>query len=259
MRHSVLIILVATFFLVSCSSTDSILNPDTPQDAEWADGAAAVMAETLTDPAGDFELGAAGAPPYSSPVPYSPIDVTQVTFGMSGDFLYLQLDFNGIIPAGPQNVPAAGEVEQQYVLAQSFTFALDTDNNDGTGGTGGGIDGVDLCFAVQADYGEGLLVTAAYNLPAGPVNNVGAQLQGELGAGGPGSSFVLVRFDVSGINLTILPRGSVVEVGGWSVAESDLYDGLSTDTLRAGSWAVPHAPVGGVGGGTDQSSTIEPS
>ena len=258
MRHSVLIILVATFFLVSCSSTDSILNPDTPQDAAWADGAAAAMAETLTDPTGDFEIGDQGAPPYASPVAYSPIDVTQVTFGMVDDFLYMQLDFNGIIPAGPQNVPADGEVEQQYVLAQSFSFALDTDNNDGTGGTGGGIDGVDLCFSVHAAYGEGLQVTAAYGLPAGPVDTRGAQLQGEFGAGGPGSSFVLVRFDVSGVSPTILPRGSVVEVGGWSVAESDLYDGLSTDTLRTGSWAVPHAPVGGAGGNSDHNSIIQP-
>ena len=258
MRHSVLTILVATFLLVSCSSsTDSILS--SPFEADWADGAAAVMTESLIDPAGDFEFGPLGAPSYSSPVPYSPIDVTRVGFGIAGDHLYLRLDFTGVIPTGPQSVPAAGEVEQQYVLAQSFNFVLDADNSDATGGSGGGIDGVDLCFGVHADYGEGLVISANYNIPSGPMTSSVGQLQGELGAGGPGSNFVLVRFDVSGLGPAYLPRGSMVEVGGWSVAESDLYDGLSADSLTAGSWTVPVGPVGGVGGSAEHNSTLQPS
>ena len=257
MRHSVLTVLVATFFLVSCSSTsDSILS--TPYEADWADGASTAMAESLTDPADDFEIGADGAPPYTAPVAYSPIDVTQVVFGMSGDYLYMQLDFNGIIPTGPQTVSASGEVEQQSVLAQSFNFALDTDNSDATGGSGGGVDGVDLCFGIHAEYGANFQINAAYGIGAGPIDTRGGQLQGELGAGGPGTNYVLVRFDVSAVSTAVLPRGSSVEIGGWSVAESNLYDGLSTDTLRNGSWTVPHAPVGGAGGGSEGSSTILP-
>lgn len=256
MRHSVLTILVATFFLVSCSSSDGFLN--SPYEADWVDDASAAMAEALSDPTGDFELGSDGAPPYTSPVAYSPIDVTQVVFGMVDDYLYMQLDFNAIIPSAPQTVPASGEVEQQSVTAQSFNFALDTDNNDATGGAGEGVDGVDFCFTVHADYGVGVEVTADYGIPSGGGFAGSGQLQGELGAGGPGSNFVLVRFDVSGVGQGVLPRGTQVEIGGWSVAESNLYDGLSTDSLDTDTWSVPAAPVGGIGGGSEGSSTLQP-
>lgn len=257
MRHSVFTILVATFFLVSCSSSsDGILG--TPSgEADWAGDATTMMEEALTDPTGDFELGQTGAPPYSEPVVYSPIDVTRVVFGMVDNYLYMQLDFDGIIPSGPQSVQASGEVEQQYVTAQNFSLALDTDNSDATGGSGGGVDGIDLCFGVEADYGAGLQVNAAYGISSGPVGSCAGQLQGELGAGGPGSNFVLVRFDVSGLGAADLPRGNVVEVGGWSVAESDLYEGLTTDTLLTRSWSVPTS-VGGVGGSSEHHSIIQP-
>jgi len=257
MRLSVLTVLVATFFLIACSSSDSIL--DSPYEADWVGDASAAMAESLSDPTDDFELGDGGAPPYSSPVAYSPIDVTQVVFGLVGNYLYLQLDFNGIIPTGPQTIPASGEVEQQHVLSQSFNFAMDTDRSDATGGSGGGIDGVDLCFGVRVDYGSSLQMDATYGVPSGPARTSGPQLQGELGAGGPGTNYVLMRFDVSGISPTILPRGESVEVGGWAVAASDLYDDLSTDTLRSGSWFVPHVPVGGSGGGSEGNSVFQPN
>jgi hypothetical protein len=257
LRHELLTVGIMLAFLVSCSSSEDLFTPGPSLEAEWVGDAAAAATETLTDPTGDFEIGGAGAPPYNEPVAYSPIDVTDVGFGVMGDYLYLRLGFDGVIPESPQILAASGEVEEQYVLAQAFNFALDTDNNDATGGTGEGVEGVDLCFTVEVDYGQGFQISASYGLPAGPIQTRGGQLSGELGSGGAGSDFLVVRFDVSGVDSSVLPRGTSVEVGGWAVAESDLYSGLTTDPLSTRLWTVPHRPVGGAGG-SQQYTVLQP-
>jgi len=97
MKHIVIMMFVGLVFLVSCSSGEDIFSTG-PGTADWVDDAVAILTESVTDPAGDFETGASGAPPYSTPVAFSPADVTQVAFGLDDDYLYLQLDFTGAIP-----------------------------------------------------------------------------------------------------------------------------------------------------------------
>jgi len=248
MKQSILVTVLSLLLLVSCSSSTDLLSPDEPaQTADWVDGASEILSQSVTDPTGDFEVSPSGAPPYSQPVVFSPADVTHVAFGLDDDYLYVQLDFSGTIPEAPQAIEASGEVEAQTVLSQTFHLAMDTDNNDATGGTGNGVDGVDLCFGIRADYGQGFQVVASHGLPAGEVSVLGGEIHGEVGAGGPGSNFVFARFDLSTIDSRILPRGTTIEIGGWSEAESDLYQDMTSDPLRSTTWTIPSAPVNGSG------------
>jgi hypothetical protein len=247
MKHSALVAVFALLLLVSCSSSSDILSPDQPNEADWVNLASQILSRSVSDPTGDFEASPSGAPPYSQPVAYAPADVTNVSFGLDDDYLYVQLDFDGNIPDAPQAISAAGEVESQTVLSQTFHLAMDTDNNDLTGGSGNGVEGVDVVFVVRADYGQGFEVMASHGLPSGEVSVLGGQIHGELGAGGSGSNFLLARFDLSTIDPASLPRGASVEVGGWSEAESNLYEDMTSDPLNTTSWSIPHASVPGSG------------
>ena len=248
MKHSVIVTVFSLLVLVSCTSSTDILSPESSQgDADWVNAASQALTQSIADPTGDFEASPTGGPPYSQPVAFSPADVTNVAFGLDENYLYVRLDYNGNIPDTPQSLSPAGEVESQMVLSQTFHLAMDTDNSDATGGTGQGVDGVDLCFALRADYGQGFQVVASQSIPAGEISMLGGQIQGEIGAGGPGSKFVFARFGLAAIDLQVFAPGATIEVGGWSEAESDLYNDMTSDSLRITSWSIPHAPVPGNG------------
>ena len=53
-------------------------------------------------------------PPYSGPVPYPPVDITRISLGIEGDFLYMRVDFAGVIPTERFKVQASGEIGFTY-------------------------------------------------------------------------------------------------------------------------------------------------
>ncbi len=184
-------------------------------------------------------------PPYSGPVSYPPVDVTEVAVGIDGDFLYMRVTYAGIVPSIVVHVPANGEVEEQWITNQGMNIALNTDGDQGTGGSGEGVSGVDIFFAVSFEYGQRHQVYTNWDFPDGDIHNHVGHLEGELGEGGPGFDYALARYPITTLG-AFLPRGSTVEIGSWSEAESYdgagnlLYHHFAFDRVIDGqSWVIP--------------------
>ncbi len=214
----------------------------------WPVNIDAVLATVFSDAIGDQELlpPDQDGPPYSGPVPFPAVDVSEIPVGVEGDFLYMRVDFAGPIPAAPVHIVASGEVEEQWVRNQGMNIALNVDGDAGTGGGGEGVSGIDIFFAVGFDYQRGVnLVYANWDFPDGDLHHNLQQMDGELGQGGPGHAFALVRYDVSGLG-SFFPRGGTVDIGSWSEAESYNADGslkyhhFAFDrVIDGGSWTIP--------------------
>ena len=203
-----------------------------------------MLTSTFTDAVGDLvPLGAAHEGPGYA-VDFPPVDVDRIRLGIDEDYLYMRVEFLGAIPQSLYPVAAAGVVEEQWVKGPGMNISLDVDNNNATGASGDGISGVDLFFAVGFDYGSEVRIYANYGFPDGDIHNATGQLFGELIDGGPGSSFVVVRFNVSGLG-SFFPRGTTVELGSWSEAESVNADGsekyhhFAFDPFTATNWSIP--------------------
>ena len=216
-------------------------------DETWPADLAAVLTQSFPDGTGDLELmpPEQAGPPYSDPVPYPPIDITEIAVGVEGEYLYMRVDFAGTIPTDVVHVAAAGEVEEQWVKNQGMNIALNTDGDIQTGGGGEGVSGIDIFFAVSFDYGLRDQVYANYDFPDGDLHHNQQQVEGELGDGGPGHDFALVRYDVSGLG-SFFPGGQTVDVGSWSEAESFNADGslkyhhFAFDrTIDGEQWSIP--------------------
>jgi hypothetical protein len=87
------------------------------------------------------------------------------------------------------------------------------------GGGGEGVSGVDIFFAINFDYGSRVQVYANYGFPTGDLHEPQGQEEAELGGGGPGHDYAIVRYRIVGLGAYV-PRGEQVEVGSWSEAES---------------------------------------
>lgn len=195
-------------------------------DAPWPDDLNAVFDASFADPSGDQEglPPEMAGPPYSGPVLFPSIDVTDVRLGVDGDFLYMRVQFAGPVPSDVVHVAQAGEVEEQWVKNQGMNVAANVDGDEATGGSGEGVSGIDIFFAVSFDYGVQAQIYANYEFPDGDVHHHQNQIVGELGPGGPGHDFAVARYDVSSLG-AFFPRGTTVEVGSWSEAESFNADG----------------------------------
>ena len=209
----------------------------------WPGDIGSILSSVLADPADDPEVAPGGGPPYVTH--YAPADIRDVSLGMDGKYLYMRLDFSGILPHGNVYVPADGVVEEQTVHGQSFSINLDCDNSDVTGANGEGVKGLDIYFAINMLYGIETMAYANYDFPPpgdpnyGDVHYHNGHVEGEVGAGGPGYDFLLLRYDVSGVDPFFFPRGTTVEIGAWSEAESDLYHHFSFDPMNPSNWAIP--------------------
>ncbi len=248
MKLMSLLILILLVLLSACGSNDT--NPNEPAPTLVGTGDPAdyelVLTEMLPDAAGDqiaMPPEAAG-PDYSGPVIYPPVDVTGVRLGVDGDWLYMRVDFHGQIPPARVSIAAEGEIESQIVGGQGMNIAMNTDGDIQTGGGGEGVSGIDIFFAVGFDYGREVNIYANYDFPDGDLHHNQQQLLGELLAGGSGHQYVIVRYNVSNLGV-FFPRGSQVDLGGWSEAESFNADGslkyhhFAFDELYSGSWDIP--------------------
>jgi hypothetical protein len=171
--------------------------------------------------------------------------VTQIAVGVDGDYLYMQVEFAGAIPTERVQIRAAGEVEEQWVSNQGMNIALNVDGDESGGGSGEGVSGVEIFFAVGVDYGERVQVYANWDFPDGDIHNNTYHMDSELGAGGPGYDYVLVRYDISDLG-EYFPLGATVDIGSWSEAESENGDGslkyhhFAFDAvIDGGSWTIP--------------------
>lgn len=245
------IILVPMLILLlvsSCSKDeedqDGLTNPEIITD--WPADMAAILTAAFPDSANDLIAlpVAQEGPPYSGPVSYPAVDVTNISLGIDSIYLYMRVDFTGTIPTTPVQITASGEVESQIVKKQGMNISLNTDNDIQTGSGGAGIAGVDIFFAVGFEYGLHNLVYANYDFPASDIHNNNQHLEGILGEGGPGYKFVIVRYDISGLG-SFLPLGTTVQIGSWSEAESYNADGsvkyhhFAFDPFIATTWAIP--------------------
>ena len=157
----------------------------------------------------------------------------------------VRVDLADVIPVDDVLVAAAGEVEAQTITGQSFSIAMDTDNSDLTGagaatrGLGSSIAGVDILFQIVMGYGGLTEVFANWDFAGGDFGLPGDQLAGELGEGGPGYDYFVLRYPIDSIPAFFFPAGSLIEIGGWSDAESDLYEQFVSDLLSTTSWSIP--------------------
>lgn len=247
MRALWILTALAALLVGGCESDGDGGQPGGPEDdttsfpEPWPSDLESVLSQSYVDGAGDQEQmpPEQAGPPYSTIMVHPPIDVTQIRLGVDAGFLYMRVEFAGVIPTRRLHVLAEGEVEEQWVANQGMNVAV---NSDGlpTGGGGEGVDGIDVFFAIGFAYGEFDQVYCNYGFPTGDLHEALGQRLGELGDGGPGHDFVLARYDVREFD-EYLPPGETLWIGSWSEAESYEADG----TLKYHHYAYDRAIDGG--------------
>lgn len=193
-------------------------------EAPWAEGVGELLIESIVDERGDYD-GLA----------YPPLDLTELSFGTAGGYLYLRVDLAAPIPAGPVPLSRDGEIEAQLIHEQAFLLQVETDGDEQTGAE----EGVDIVFAITIEYGKPIDIQARFDFVEGDVTRYRGYVDGEFGGGGPGKAHVIVRYDTSSIPVAFWPFGSTVELRGRSTARSDLYDSVSRDLLTPAKWKLP--------------------
>lgn len=236
-------IAVAALGWTGCSSS-SKSGPSSGNGDPWPTSYPSILTASVTDPSNDQVKAPQDAPPYSAPINYAPADLTRISYGIQGKYLYMRFEFAGVIPSAPVSIAPSGEIEPQTVAQQGANFSVDADNNDRSGAWGEGIAGIDIQYAVKLVYGSYTTAYANFDYPPwgdphfGDVHYNRGHVDAEIGAGGSGSSYILIRFDTTTLG-TYLPRGTTVEVSGWSEAESNLYHHFAFDPMAPGTWAIP--------------------
>lgn len=234
---------------VACAGGGDSTGPEgTTFDAPWPSNLNAVLTTTFTDPQGDQELlpPDQDGPPYSAPVAFPSVDITSIAVGVDGAFLYMRVDYAGVIPVDPAYIAPSGEIEEQWVTNQGMNIALNVDGDVGTGGGGEGVSGIDIFFAVSFDFGDRSLIYVNWDFPDGDLHHNVSQMDGELGDGGPGEDYAVVRYDISNLG-AFFPRGETVDIGSWSEAESYdapngnlMYHHFAYDrVIDGGTWLLP--------------------
>ncbi len=216
-------------------------------DAAWPADLATVLTTRFEDGVGDQEAmpPEQAGPPYSAIIPFPPVDIESIAMGVEGDFLYMRVDYAGVIPTESVRVPPGGEVAEQWIGTQGMSIALNTDGDMQSGGGGEGVSGIDIFFAVAYDYGVRNNVYSNWEFPDGDLHHQQNHREGEFGEGGPGYDYAVVRYDVSGLG-AYLPFGEAVDIGSWSEAESFteagalLYHHFAFDrAIDGGQWSIP--------------------
>ena len=227
------LIIAASFFTVMALSFVVVfVFYRTPEPAPWPEDYTPIFSYTINDAGSDFDEDISEAPTYIDQVDYPAINITKVSLGVEGNYLYMRLDYAGEVPSLPFQIAATGDIEAQTVTCQGASVALDVDSNPDTGAE---FSGIEIFFSVNHDYGERSEAYAKYNLSnADDVQH----LDGEAGEGGMGYDYVIVRYDTSGLG-SFFPRGDTVMVEFWSEAESDLYDHFAFEETDQVEWTIP--------------------
>lgn len=202
-----------------------------------------ILAKTHSDPASDQVIAPHEGPPEL--VLYPPSDLISIRLGLSGSVLYMRVKFAGVIPTGPVAVPAQGTMPAQIAKDQGMSLNMDIDNDVKTGAAGSPVmNGIDIFYAVRFVYGVRSEAYVNYDFPGYDVHANRGHLEGSILEGGPGSDYVTVGFDVSGLG-AFLPRGRSVVIGAWSESQSFrpdgslLYHHFAYDPTTAESWTIP--------------------
>ena len=229
------LIIAVSFFTVMALSfvTVYILYPK-PEADPWPQDYTSIFSYAIDDEGSDFDEDISGAPSYIDEINYPAINVTKVSLGVEDNYLYMRLNYAGEVPSLPFQITASGNIEAQIVEAQGTNIALEVDNNPDTGAIG-----VDIFFAVNFDYGERTQVYANYDFSGtDDIHDNNQHIEGELGEGGMGYDYVVVRYDTSQMG-QFFPRGSMVMMEFWSEAESDLYHHFDFEEINAVQWTIP--------------------
>lgn len=247
--NAIFVVAAPFLLLVGCPGDDDNtgLGPGAFQYNEpWPADTDALMSFFLEDDAYDQIAKQAG--PAYGPVEFLSIDLTEVSLGIDqlinsdGDtvtFLYMRVEFVGAIPDQPVHIlpDTSGTIEDQFVKNQGMNIALNTDDNMGTGGGGEGVSGIDIFFAVNFEYGVRAQIYANFGFAEGDLHIASGQIEGELGEGGSGYDYAVVRYKVSEV-ADYFPLGVTVDIGSWSEAESFNADG----TLKYHHFAFDRLP-----------------
>lgn len=229
-----LILLLFTIILLSCSKDDEETTP-------WPESYETVFTYTINDDVDDLLLANSDAPPHL--YQFKPMDVKSIQLGLHDEYLYMRVDYNDTIPTSVVTITANDTVEAQQVKNQSISVVIDADNSDTTGASGEGVKGVDIFFALNFLYGSYSMQYANFDFPGSDIHIYNGDTKGELGAGGPGTTFAIVRYKQTDFSNFISP-GRTVEIGGW--AESESYDEqgnlkyhhFAFDAFTPGSWTI---------------------
>lgn len=230
-----LVILWATIlFIFGCSNKED-------ETAPWPSDYTSIFTYTISDESNDLVLANSDQPPHL--VQFAPMDVTKIQLGFSGDYLYVRVDYADTIPTAPVVLEANDTVEAQTIKNQSISIVIDTDNSDATGASGESVKGVDIFFALNFLYGSYSMQYANFDFPGTDIHIYNGDTKGELGAGGPGTTYAVVRYKRADFS-TFLSPGKTVEIGGW--AESESYDDKDSlkyhhfafDAFTPGAWTV---------------------
>ena len=176
-------------------------------------------------------------------IPHPPIDVTQVSVGVWEGYVYVRLDFDGVIPTSPVYIAQSLPVEEQTVVDQQTNVATDCDGNPATGFSMEGITGADIMFGVRFVYGRDRIVFALMGFTGGS-DAASTEINGDIGPGGPGHNNVTVRYNISKL-AGYWTSGANGDLGGWSEASSkdpggnELYHHFAFDQITPTTWTVP--------------------
>lgn len=228
------LLLLCTTLLVACSDDETSTPP-------WPSSYDGIFTYTIEDESGDLILASSDQPPHL--IQFAPMDVRKIQLGFFGDYLYLRVDYSDTIPLQPVSLEANDTVEAQQIRNQSISVVIDSDNSDATGASGESVKGVDIFFALNFIYGSYSLQYANFDFPGTDIHNNNGDTKGELGEGGPGTTYAIVRYKRADFDQFLAP-GKTVEIGGW--AESESYDTMGIkkyhhfafDTFTPGVWVV---------------------
>ncbi|MFC1978991.1 hypothetical protein ACFLVP_03285 [Chloroflexota bacterium] len=229
------LIIVASFFTVMALSFVVVfVFYRTPASDPWPEDYTSIFSYAIDDVGSDFDQEVSDAPTYIDQIDYPPINITKVLLGVEDNYLYMRLDYAGEVPSLPYQIIPAGEVEAQTVEAQGTNVVFEVDNNPDTGAIG-----VDIFFAVNFDYGKRTQVYTNYDFSGtDDIHENNQHMEGEVGDGGMGYDYVIVRYDISKLG-SFFPRGNTVMVGFWSEAESDLYHHFDFEETDQIEWTIP--------------------
>jgi len=222
--------IILALIIVGCKDNINIIS--------WPNNYTEIFKKEIVDEANDCIKAPDEAPPYNVTINYSSIDVTKVYLGVTGNYLYMRLDFNGNIPVSNVSITANGEVENQIVMSQGTNVAFDVDNNDNTGLFGEELNGMDIFFAYTVIYDSIDMAYAKYDFPtANTTDESRGHLDGEVGPGGPGYNYVIIRYNISNLG-NYFPIGNNAEIGAWSEAQSNLYHHYAFDRVSTSNWII---------------------
>ncbi|MCX6554750.1 MAG: hypothetical protein NTZ12_07020, partial [Candidatus Aminicenantes bacterium] len=150
-KYRLVFVVMAVFILSGCGEThapDDSETPDVPTvcqvDSGWGSGKSdtelvsrtehmlSAHGVTIADAVGDWIwTGHQEDNPFPYPVPFA--DLTDVTFAVDADYLYLRITAYGMYPRAETELPWYG---QDQIRRLGINIALDTDNNETTGSPG---------------------------------------------------------------------------------------------------------------------------